>query len=62
MTFVMYYEGIFYMRDKNFGKSFSRLCNLIKEYCFQSYEAYLPHTIGEVCLGQFKGSEQFYLL
>lgn len=54
MTFVMYHEGVFYMRDKTFGKSFSLLSNMIKEYCSLSLNPYLPHT-DEVCLGQFPG-------
>ncbi|XP_025425814.1 uncharacterized protein LOC112694531 isoform X1 [Sipha flava] len=52
MKFVMYHEGIFYMRDKLFGKSFSLLSSMIKEYCSLSLNPYLPHN-GEVCLGQF---------
>lgn len=54
MTFVMYHEGVFYMRDKTFGKSFSLLSSMIQEYCSLSLNPYLPHT-DEVCLGQFPG-------
>lgn len=54
MTFVTYHEGVFYMRDKTFGKSFSLLSNMIKEYCSLSLNPYLPHH-DEVCLGQFPG-------
>lgn len=58
MKFVMYYDGIFYMRDKLFGKSFSLLTSMIKEYCSLSLNPYLPHN-GEVCLGQFPGIYYF---
>lgn len=54
MKFVMYHEGIFYMRDKAFGKSFSLLSSMIKEYCSLSLNPYLPHC-NEICLGQFPG-------
>lgn len=54
MTFVMYHNGIFYMRDKLFGKSFSLLSDMIIEYCNLSLHPYLPH-IGEVCLGKYPG-------
>lgn len=54
MTFVMYYNGIFYMRDKSFGKSFSLMCSMIKEYCDLNLHPYLPHN-EEVCLGKFPG-------
>lgn len=54
MTFVMYNDGIFYMRDKLFGKSFLLLSNMINEYCSVSLQSYLPHN-GEVCLGKFPG-------
>lgn len=54
MTFVMYHDGIFYMRDKLFGKSFLLLSNMINEYCNLSLQPYLPHN-GEVCLGKFPG-------
>ncbi|VVC34737.1 Tudor domain,RNA recognition motif domain [Cinara cedri] len=52
MKFVMYHEGIFYMRDKLFGKYFSLLSKMIKEYCGVNLHSYLPHN-DEVCLGQF---------
>ncbi|XP_016658697.1 uncharacterized protein LOC100167275 isoform X2 [Acyrthosiphon pisum] len=52
MKFVVYHDGVFYMRDKCFGKSFSLLSDMIKEYCSLSLNPYLPH-IDEVCLGQF---------
>lgn len=54
MKFVVYHEGIFYMRDKLFGRPFSLLNSMIKEYCGLNLHSYLPH-IGEVCLGQFPG-------
>ncbi|XP_022174799.1 uncharacterized protein LOC111036859 [Myzus persicae] len=52
MKFVVYHDGVFYMRDKLFGKSFSLLSDMIQEYCSLSLNPYLPH-IDEVCLGQF---------
>ncbi|XP_060876252.1 uncharacterized protein LOC132949399 isoform X3 [Metopolophium dirhodum] len=52
MKFVVFHDGVFYMRDKFFGKSFSLLSDMIKEYCSLSLNPYLPH-IDEVCLGQF---------
>ncbi|CAI6361930.1 unnamed protein product [Macrosiphum euphorbiae] len=52
MKFVVFHDGVFYMRDKCFGKSFSLLSDMIKEYCSLSLNPYLPHT-DEVCLGQF---------
>lgn len=54
MKFVVYHDGVFYMRDKLFGKSFSLLSDMIKEYCSLNLNPYLPH-IDEVCLGQFPG-------
>jgi len=50
----MFHDGVFYMRDKLFGKSFLILSNMIKEYCSLSLHPYLPH-IEEVCLGQYPG-------
>lgn len=58
MKFVLYHEGVFYMRDKLFGRPFSVLNSMIKEYCGLSLHSYLPH-IGEVCLGQFPGFYYF---
>lgn len=58
MKFVVYHDGVFYMRDKFFGKSFSLLSDMIKEYCSLSLNPYLPH-IDEVCLGQFPGIYYF---
>lgn len=55
MKFVMFYDGIFYMRDKNFGKSFSLLSDMIQEYCGIKLLPYLPHNNDELCLGQFPG-------
>ncbi|XP_050542444.1 uncharacterized protein LOC126906154 isoform X2 [Daktulosphaira vitifoliae] len=52
LTFVLYHEGIFYMRDKHFGNSFLTMNNMIKEYCSLNLCPYLPHD-NEVCLGQF---------
>ncbi|XP_060847831.1 uncharacterized protein LOC132927329 [Rhopalosiphum padi] len=52
MKFVVYHDGVFYMRDKLFGKSFSILSDMIKEYSGLNLNPYLPH-IDEVCLGQF---------
>ncbi|XP_022170007.1 uncharacterized protein LOC111033534 [Myzus persicae] len=52
MKFVLYLDGVFYMRDKLFGKSFSLLSDMIKEYCSLNLNPYLPH-VDEVCLGQF---------
>ncbi|KAF0751710.1 Uncharacterized protein FWK35_00019435 [Aphis craccivora] len=52
MTFVLYHDGVFYMRDKLFGKSFSVLSDMIREYCGLNLSPYLPH-INEVCLGLF---------
>lgn len=54
MTFVMFYDNVFYMRDKSFGKSFSLLSNMIREYCSLNLNPYLPHN-EEVCLGRFSG-------
>lgn len=54
MKFVVFYDGIFYMRDKNFKKSFNLLTNMINEYCSIKLLPYLPH-IDELCLGQFPG-------
>lgn len=54
MKFVVYHDGVFYMRDKFFGKSFSLLSDMIKEYCSLNLNPYMPH-IDEVCLGQFPG-------
>lgn len=58
MKFVMYHEGIFYIRDKLFGKSFPLLSSMIQEYCSLSLNPYLPRN-GEVCLGQFPGIYYF---
>ncbi|XP_025208243.1 uncharacterized protein LOC112603736 [Melanaphis sacchari] len=52
LKFVMYHDGVFYMRDKLFGKSFSVLSYMIREYCSLNMSPYLPH-INEVCLGHF---------
>lgn len=54
MTFVTHHDNVFYMRDKSFGKSFSLLSTMIKEYCALSLNPYLPHN-EEVCLGKFTG-------
>lgn len=54
MKFVMYHSGVYYMRDKSFGKSFSLLSSMIKEYSGLNLHPYLPH-INEICLGQFPG-------
>lgn len=54
MKFVMYHSGVYYMRDKLFGKSFSLLSSMIKEYSGLNLHPYLPQ-IDEVCLGQFPG-------
>lgn len=54
MKFVMYYNGVYYMRDKTFGKSFVLLSSMIKEYCGLNLHPYLPYS-GEVCLGLFPG-------
>ena len=61
MKFVVYHDGVFYMRDKLFGKSFSLLSDMIQEYCSLSLNPYLPH-IDEVCLGQFPGIYYLSLL
>lgn len=58
MKFVMYHGGIFYMRDKSFGKSFSLLSSMINEYCGLNLHPYLPHN-DEVCLGKFPGNYCF---
>lgn len=55
MKFVMYHDGIFYMRDKAFGKSFTLLSNMIEEYCSIYPHSYLPHN-DEICLGKFPGN------
>lgn len=60
MTFVVHYDGVFYMRDKLFGKSFSVLSDMIREYCGLNLSPYLPH-INEVCLGLFPGIYYFSL-
>ncbi|XP_050425594.1 uncharacterized protein LOC126836355 isoform X2 [Adelges cooleyi] len=52
LTFVLFHDGVFYMRDRMFGKSFSTLSNMIKEYCSLNSSPYFPR-IDEVCLGQF---------
>lgn len=61
MKFVMYHNGIFYMRDKSFGKSFSLLSDMIKEFCSVSLHSYLPHS-EEVCLGKYPGIYYFCIL
>lgn len=58
MRFVMHQDGVFYMRDKVFGKSFTLLSNMIKEYCSINAHPYLPHN-DEVCLGKFPGTNYF---
>lgn len=55
MTFVMYDDGTFYMRDQSFDKHFILMSKMIKEYCSVSLHPYLPH-IDEVCLGKFSGN------
>lgn len=54
MTFVMYHENVFYMRDQKFGKSFILLSDMIKEYCCIDLHPYVPHK-DEICLGLFPG-------
>jgi len=61
LKFVVYHDGVFYMRDKLFGKSFLLLSSMIKEYCGLNLNPYLPH-IDEVCLGQFPGIYYLSLL
>lgn len=62
MTFTMYHDGIFYLRDKLFGKSFSLLSDMIKEYCSLNFHPYCPHN-EEVCLGKYPGITIFvYIL
>lgn len=61
MTFVVHYDGVFYMRDKLFGKSFSVLSDMIREYCGLNLSPYLPH-INEVCLGLFPDGKWYRVI
>lgn len=54
MKFVTFYDGYFYMRDKNFGKSFKLLSDMIQDYTSLKLQPYLPHN-NELCLGLFPG-------
>lgn len=55
MKFVMYHNGVFYMRDKAFGKSFIQLSDMIQEFSAMYLHPYLPHQNDELCLGLFPG-------
>lgn len=54
LKFVVYDDGVFYMRDKLFGKAFLQMSSMIQEYCSLTLHPYVPHT-DEVCLGKFPG-------